>query len=333
MEEAREAGELILPMSHAQMNIVGVVTLTLTTLVLFALPRMVNRPLFSLKLAKFSQTMLVVGVSVLYVGLIWLGVSEGNLIRSGSNFAQARQQATGDWHDWIMAFMYSLVGIAYIGHVTNVIGTIGRERLALYGGTVGAKLAHTLNYLLDIHIPGVSLEVARREALVRAGRLPADNPADGLTSNYKFSPPAADSGAADSGSVPSSPPQNVGGGYVTPPRFILNQNPWLIWLAEVIPGWIGFLGVGWFKSRRPAMAVLLFVAWQSFFWICLWALLTLLAPDQLPFWIAVYFITPVLSGIWAARSYLSKVKKLNQTLLDDISITASPGERERVEQN
>lgn len=333
MEEAREAGELILPMSHAQMNIVGVVTLTLTTLVLFALPRMVDRPLFNLKLAKFSQTMLVVGVSVLYLGLIWLGINEGNLIRSGSNFAQARQQVTGDMHDWMLVFMYALVGIAYLGHVTNVIGTVGRERLATYGGTFGGRLARTWNYLLEINIPKASLELARREALVKAGRLPEDSAADGgskATATYVIEVPAAD-GAADSGSVPVR--QTVGSGFVTPPRLILNQNPWAIWLAETIPGWIGFLGVGWFKSRRPAMAMLFFVSWQMIFWVCFWAVLTLLAPDQLPFWAAVYFILPVLSGIWAARSYLSRARTLKQTLLIDVTVNEDAPDRAKVEQN
>ncbi len=329
MEEAREAGELILPMSHAQMNIVGVVTLTLTTLALFALPRMVDRPLFSLKLAKFSQTMLVIGVSVLYLGLIWLGISEGNLIRSGMNFAQARQQVTGGMHDWIMAAMYALVGTAYIGHVINIFGTVGKERLANYGGTLGMRLARTWKYLIDIHIPPTSLELARREALVQAGRISNDGAADSGTATV-VSPAPTDS-AADSGTLP--PLVKASSGFVTPPHLILNQNPWLIWLAETIPGWGGFLGVGWFKSRRPAMAVLLFVLWQSLFWVCFWAVLTLLAPDQIPFWAAVYFTLPALSGLWAARSYLSRARRLKQSLLVDVTVAANAPERPRVNQN
>jgi cytochrome c oxidase cbb3-type subunit 1 len=333
LEEAREAGELILPMSHAQMNIVGVVTLTLTTIVLFALPRMVDRPLFSLRLAKVSQTFLVVGVSVLYVGLLWLGISEGILIRSGMNFAQAREAVTHGWHDWLLAFMYALVGIAYIGHVINVVGTIGRERLANYGGTFSENMARTWNYMIDIHIPRASLELAKREALVKAGRLPEDGAADsGSSATVSYVPEfPATGGAADSGSVQVQPTVNEK--FVTPPQVILNQNPTAIFLTEMLCGWFGFLGMGWFKSRRPAMALLFFVMWQLIFWVCFWALLTLLAPDQIPFWVGVYLVLPALSGLWAARSYLKRADLLKRKLLVDVTVTEGTPERDKVEQN
>lgn len=330
MEEAREAGELILPMSHAQMNIVGVVTLTLTTICLFALPRMLDRPLFSLKLAKFSQTMLVVGVSVLYLGLIYLGISEGNLIRSGLNYAQAREQVTGGLHDWILVFMYSLVGIAYIGHIINVIGTIGKERLANYGGDFGSRVSRTWNYLQAINIPEASLDLARREILARQGNLPIGEGAADSGSAVVTQAVTVGEGAADSGSVPVTRRPTE---FITPAKVILNQNPLKILLAEIIPGWIGFLGVGWLMSRRPAMAVMFFVLWQLSFWVCLWAVLALLAPDQIPFWVAVYFITPILSGIWAAHSYLKQVTHLKQELLADVNIIPGLAEREQIGKN
>jgi hypothetical protein len=114
---------------------------------------------------------------------------------------------------------------------------------------------------------------------------------------------------------------------------MLNQNPWSIWLAETVPGWIGFLGVGWLKSRRPAMAMLFFVMWQLIFWVCLWAILALLAPETIPFVVVAYFVLPVLSGWWAARSYLKRAAQLKRDLLVDVAVAEGTPERTRVEQN
>jgi hypothetical protein len=83
----------------------------------------------------------------------------------------------------------------------------------------------------------------------------------------------------------------------------LNQKALPIVLAEIIGGWIGFLGTGWLVSRRPALGIGLFVIWQAVFWVCLWAVLVLLAPNQLWYVVAVYFIIPPISAVIAAQTY------------------------------
>ena len=101
---------------------------------------------------------------------------------------------------------------------------------------------------------------------------------------------------------------------MTPARVILNQNPFGIFLVEVVLGWCAFLGAGWLKSRRPAMAVLLFTFEQTFFWVSLWGLLTLLAPEYLPYFVALYITLPILSGIMAARTYVKQANRLKRDL-------------------
>ncbi|HEX2913934.1 MAG TPA: cbb3-type cytochrome c oxidase subunit I [Chloroflexia bacterium] len=302
LEEAREAGELILPLSHAQVNIVGVVTLTLMTIGLYVLPRMVERPLYSHKLAKFSLTAVTAGVIILYVTLIYLGIREGILIRQGYNFAQARNAVTGGMHDWILVGLYSIVAASYIGYFINIFATIGSQRLVAVTGTAGNALSRTWNYMLAINIPAASLEAARRDAEVRVENTTG----------------AADSGsgvtyAADSGSE-NALVQPVYRPHVTPVKTILNQNPLGIFGVEVLLGWCAFLGAGWLKSRRPAMAMLFFVVWQGTFWVSLWGLLTLLAPEWLPYVAAIYLILPVLSGLWAASSFASEARRLKREL-------------------
>ncbi len=310
LEEAREAGELILPMSHAQVNIVGVVTLTLMTIGLYVLPRMTERPLYSHRLAKFSLTAVSVGVIVLYISLISLGIREGVLVREGYTFAQARQEVTGGLHDWILVVLYAIVGLSYIGYFINVFRTIGSQRLAASTGVVGNWFSRTSNYLLAINLPAASVQAAQIEAHRRSEGGAADSGSDALY--------AADSGTEQSITRPATTTAQP---YVVPARLLLNQNPVSIVAIETILGWCAFLGVGWFKSRRPAMAILLFTLWQSVFWICFWALLTLFVPEALPFFVGVYLILPFLSGLWAARSYVRQAEKLKRELA--LTITAN----------
>ncbi len=309
--EAREAGELILPLSHAQMNIVGVVTLTLMTIGLYCLPRMVERPLFSHRLAKFSLTSVAVGILLLYVTLLYLGISEGIVVRQGYTFAQARQQVTGGWHDWILVVFYCIVAFSYIGYLINVFGTIGKEFLTAISGRAGQMTANTWQFLLGVSIPAASVEAARQETRLKVSQVALGE--------------AADSGSATPVIIRK---EQSGQPYVVPARLLLNQNPFLIFVIEMVMGWLAFLGVGWFKTRRPAMAVLLFVGWQTIFWISLWGMLTLLAPDWLFPVAIVYFVLPALSGLWAARTYVTQARRIKQELAVVIPASASENKAE-----
>lgn len=327
LDEAREAGELILPMSHAQVNIVGVVTLTLMTVGLYVLPRMCERPLFSHRLARYSLTSVVVGVLVLYFSLIYLGIREGSLIREGYNYAQARQIVTGGYHDWILSVLYGIVGLSYIGYFVNVFGTIGKQRLIASTGRVGRSLAHTGNYLVTVNLPAASIEAARQEASHKLVQRTSHS--DGAADSGSAITYAADSGSSEATQQPVAT-RNTSGTYIIPVRHILNRNPWGVFAAEMVMGWLAFLGVGWFISRRPAMAMLLFVAWQTVFWVSLWGLLSLLAPTAIPFVVALYVTLPILSGLFAARSYARQAARLKQEL--SLTVTSpSPSEADKAQ--
>ncbi|NWJ45912.1 MAG: cbb3-type cytochrome c oxidase subunit I [Chloroflexi bacterium] len=305
LDQAREAGEMITPLSHAQMNIIGVVTLTLVTCGMFAVPRMVNRRLYSYTLAKFSITMIVVGVSLLYVILVVLGVTEGNIIREGNTFAQARAAVTGDMHDWILVGLYAIIGTAYLTYAYNLLRTMGKATLAKMLGKAGDNLQRTTRYLVAINVPRATLEQAQRSAIL----------ANGTISDPDFSGVVVSSttAAADSGSLPAANLTTIRkGGYVTRLSHIVNINPWKIFALEVVPGIFGFLGVGWLLSRRPAMAVLLFTGWQALFWICFWAVAVLMAPDWLPIFVGIYLILPFVSGWVAAQTYRKRAAEIKR---------------------
>lgn len=336
LSDAREAGELITPWAHAQMNIIGVVTLTLMALGTYVMPRISHRPLFSHKLAVWSMGTIVVSVFGLYITFLVLGLTEGQYVIKGYSYAQARLIVTGGWHDWILTFWYAVIGAAYFGYTYNMFKTVGATRLARYTGDFGRGWNATWNYLVAINVPSASIEQARREALKRPLANPkavSKNVGEGIADSGQVvvantvelvsqNAGAADSGAANSGALPASPTfqssNRKQSGYVTPLRVILGQSLVSIWLVEAILGYVGFLGAGWFKSRRPAMAMLFFVTWVAVFWICTWAVLTLIAPEYLPVFIVSYIVLPQLSGMWAARSYRSRSAKLRQEIAASI---------------
>jgi cytochrome c oxidase cbb3-type subunit 1 len=311
LDSAREAGELITPMSHAQMNIIGVVTLTLVSCSLYAIQRIMNRRIYSLNLAKFSIAMIITGVCLLYVVLVFLGVTEGNIIREGKTFAQARALITGDFHDWILVALYAIIGTGYLTYGYNMLRTIGGERLSIMFGGVGQNIGRYFTYMLAINIPRATLEQAQKK-LVKGSEGAADS--GGNLDDVIITSTA---GAADSGSLPMVV-SGRGDGYVTPIAHILNVNPWKILLIETVAGWLAFLGVGWLISRRPAMGITLFTLWMGLVWVCTWAVITLFAPSLLPVFAGIYLLIPFLSGLAAMTSYRKRVQQIKQELIVEV---------------
>jgi hypothetical protein len=297
------------------MNIIGVVTLTLVSCGLYAVPRIVGRRLFSYKLAKFSIGMIVGGVSLLYVTLIFLGVSEGNIIREGKTYAQARAQVTGDLHDWIFVALYTIIGIGYLTYMYNLGRTLGSEVLGDFFGQVGKNFGRSWSYLMAINLPKASLEQAEQNLNLKAEAGAADS---GGPEYGNLVVTNRGNGAADSGTEPTPETQKR---YITPLSRIVGIPTIQILLAEILPGLMGFLGVGWLLSRRPAFAMFLFTMWQFIFWVCFWAVAVLFAPEQIPIFAVVYCLLPVLSGVGAAVTYRHRADKIKQELSVNLKST------------
>jgi heme/copper-type cytochrome/quinol oxidase subunit 1 len=169
IEQAREGGELVLLVAHPQMNIIGVVSLTLMSLGTYVLPRMVGRRLYSHKLAKFALGQLVFSVFVLYFTTLTLGILEGNLIRQGKSFAQARQEVTGGLHDWILVGLYLSIGFAYFCYAYNIVRTVGAAKFAEGWHEFNNSLSRMWGRVLNVNLPAPSREKAVREAVARLG--------------------------------------------------------------------------------------------------------------------------------------------------------------------
>ncbi len=121
-----DAGKLIDPMSHTHMNLVGGVSVGIAGLLYFFLPKMLDRPIYSMKLALFSFWFMVVGVFSFYVTAVSLGYIEGSMVLTGMT-AQQAQDSVGFWHTGLLAVTASIMGIGFWAFIANILLTLRQK--------------------------------------------------------------------------------------------------------------------------------------------------------------------------------------------------------------
>jgi len=137
LEQAGQAGDLITPMAHAQMNIVASVGFGLMGLVVFALPKLSGREWLSQPLLRVTLTFMVIGMGMYYIALLSLGFVESIrvhqlLMNPTMNqitaFDIARHEV-GWAHSFWLTFPNVFIAIGYFTYATNVIGTLGPKNV------------------------------------------------------------------------------------------------------------------------------------------------------------------------------------------------------------
>ncbi len=162
LDAAGQAGDMITPLAHAQMNIVASVGFGLMGLVYFTLPKLSGKPWMSLPLIRVSLVLMIVGISMYYVSLLTLGFIESvrvhQLLAAGGHneldaFNIARAEV-GWAHPFWLSFSNVFLAAAYITYAANVLLTLGPENLR---GSAADGVLRTI-YLLD-----GALNVAKRQ--------------------------------------------------------------------------------------------------------------------------------------------------------------------------
>jgi heme/copper-type cytochrome/quinol oxidase subunit 1 len=125
--EAGYGGHLFRDLSNSHIIIVGGGTVLLTAFTWYALPRFVNRPLYSELLARGSFWLTVIGVFGFYAAWLSLGLVEGSMVRHGWTYVQAKA-ALGNWHRLPTAITSSIMGFGYWSYVLNVFLTVFAAR-------------------------------------------------------------------------------------------------------------------------------------------------------------------------------------------------------------
>jgi len=159
LHKAGEAGQMIDPMAHAHMNLVGGVSIGMMALLYFFLPRMLGRPIYSYKLARFSYVTVVVGVFGFWLVAIILGFVEGTPIVEGRmTYDQIRQQV-GLWHTIPLVAVAMIMGIGFWAFIANIFLTLkqgpapdapaDRWLARFIGVSVGALLLGTIQGVIQ----------------------------------------------------------------------------------------------------------------------------------------------------------------------------------------
>lgn len=121
--EAGYGGHLVRDLSNSHIIIVGGGTILLTGITWYVLPRWLNRPLYSNTLASLSLWFTLIGVYGFYASWLVLGVIEGELVRSGWDYAAAKE-FMGAWHRIPTGITSGIMGVGYWTYVVNVFLTI-----------------------------------------------------------------------------------------------------------------------------------------------------------------------------------------------------------------
>jgi cytochrome c oxidase cbb3-type subunit 1 len=126
LRAAGEAGHLIDPLSHAHINLVGGVSIGMMALLYFFLPRMLNRPIYSYKLAVFSYYTVLVGVFGFWLVNILLGFWEGSMVVQQHMDYEDVLAQVGLWHSIPQAGTATIMGIGFWAFIANILLTLRR---------------------------------------------------------------------------------------------------------------------------------------------------------------------------------------------------------------
>jgi len=127
LRESGPAGHLIDPLAHAHINLVGGVTVGMMGIFYYIIPKLINRPIYSLTLATMSFWFSMIGVTIFFTSLIILGVIEGNMIHSGMTYGQALE-AVGPMHHIMIVTGAMIMGFGYWTYIANILLTIFKKQ-------------------------------------------------------------------------------------------------------------------------------------------------------------------------------------------------------------
>jgi len=122
------AGHLIDPLAHAHVNLVGGVVMVAIGATYYLLPRVLARPLWSVRLARLSLIGMATGVLMWYLSMVTLGLVEGRMmLAQGMGFLDAKE-AVQPWHTLGFVIPATVMGIGHWLYIANVFLTVFRRR-------------------------------------------------------------------------------------------------------------------------------------------------------------------------------------------------------------
>ncbi len=127
LQKTGDAGHMIDPMAHAHINLVGGVSVALMGLLYFFIPKIIGKPIYSMKLGVFSFWCILIGVFSFYFTAIGLGWSEGQMVLDQGITPVEAQAAMGIWHPLLLSVAASIMGIGFWSFITNILLTLRQK--------------------------------------------------------------------------------------------------------------------------------------------------------------------------------------------------------------
>ena len=166
LDDARGSGYLVTPLAHAQLNMVGFVMVSLLSMAVFLLPRILGRPVVDPVGGRRALTVLSVGIASTYLVFLGVGLIESIAIHNGVDFVAARSLIGGPFGRYALFVGAQLiVGLGYVLIFRHITQIIGREKLRAYFRTFRGRMRGAGHQAVRVHpraLPSTWGEAHRR---------------------------------------------------------------------------------------------------------------------------------------------------------------------------
>jgi hypothetical protein len=152
LDEASPAGYFVTPLSHAQLNMVGFVMVSLSTLMLFLLPRLLGRPITDPRSGRIALTTMCAGIAASYLVYFSVGLFESIKIHEGFTGAEARAAVVGEGMRYALLIgAQATLGVGYILLFRHVSQVIGKDLIRAYFRNLAGRMAGALRSSVRVH--------------------------------------------------------------------------------------------------------------------------------------------------------------------------------------
>lgn len=161
----------VTPLSHAQLNMVGFAIVSLMTMSVFLLPRILNRPVIDPRAARRALFTMSLGISLSYLAYLGVGLVETIAIHNGATPVEARESLAGPWGRYILFIgAQAVLGVGYLLLFRHVNAVVGTEERRAYFRAFRARLRESGKASVKVHPRAISANPAenRRRVLLAA---------------------------------------------------------------------------------------------------------------------------------------------------------------------
>ena len=171
LEEANPAGYFVTPLAHAELNMVAFAIMSLATMTVFLLPRLMGRPIVDPKSGRFALGIMAVGITLTYLAYFTIGLLESIQIHNGFLPTEARANVLGEGLRYtVLVLVQGILGLGYILLFRHVAMVIGGKAIRGYFSNLGGRMAGAIRQSIRVHPRArvASPALAQRRAITSA---------------------------------------------------------------------------------------------------------------------------------------------------------------------